>query len=130
MLQLPPFLLKVVEKLKSIKKKTSGGILGAMTGSMTDDSTAGTVGGAGTTSATTENRLDKFEKSMIKLQDLLHNPKECEFNVVTIPTELATAESERFVYYYITFIIIAIIIFYLIIINFIIYNTILHYTWY
>ena len=94
MLQLPPFLLKVVEKLKSIKKKTSSGIIGAMTG-MTDDNVNESGNNSGTSH--TENRLDKFEKSMIKLQDLLHNPKECEFNVVTIPTELATAESERFV---------------------------------
>ena len=42
-----------------------------------------------------EIAFDKFENSMVKLQELLHNPKDCEFNVVTIPTELATAESER-----------------------------------
>ena len=83
MLQLPPFLLEVVSKLKSIRRKTGGG---GMTGGS---------GNSGQQQQSEEGRLDRFEKSMINLQDMLHNPKECEFTVVTIPTELATAESGR-----------------------------------
>ena len=40
------------------------------------------------------DRLSKFENNMEKLEDMLHNPKESEFVVVTIPTEVAVAETK------------------------------------
>ena len=40
-------------------------------------------------------QLDKFEKRMERLEEILHNPKESEFTVVTIATEVASAETIR-----------------------------------
>jgi len=44
-----------------------------------------------------KDRLREFQYKMMELNDLLHNPNEAEFVVVTIPTELAVAETERLV---------------------------------
>jgi arsenite-transporting ATPase len=43
------------------------------------------------------DRLREFQLKMIELDDLLHDPARSEFVVVTIPTELAVAETERLV---------------------------------
>ena len=80
MLQLPEFLQELVGKMKAVRDK-AGGLMGG--------------GGGGEAEALGEKRLEKFERRMKRLELLLHNPKECEFAVVTIPTELATAESRR-----------------------------------
>lgn len=65
--------------------------MGAITG--TGGGTDSASDGSGV--QTGPDRLERFEQNMKTLQTLLHNPKECEFTVVTIPTELATAESAR-----------------------------------
>lgn len=85
MLTLPVFLKGLMQKLKKIRDKT--GMLGSMMG-------GGQSSGA---EEGVEDRLEKFEKRMDRLQALLHNPKETEFTVVTIPTELAVAETHRLV---------------------------------
>lgn len=41
------------------------------------------------------DKLEKFERRMERLEEILHNPKESEFTVVTIPTEVASAETIR-----------------------------------
>lgn len=80
MLDLPQFLQQLVSKVKSIRDK-----LGSM-GIMNSES-------AGESEA--QGRLEKFELDMKRLEQILHNPKEAEFVVVTIPTDLAVAESKR-----------------------------------
>jgi len=80
MLQLPEFLQELVGRMKAVRDK-AGSFMGG--------------GGDGPEVAPSERKLEKFEAKMKRLEMLLHNPKECEFAVVTIPTELATAESKR-----------------------------------
>ena len=93
MLQLPDFLTALVQKLKKIRDKagTIGGMMGMMGG--------GGGGGRSTEKSEevvdSERRLEKFEKRMERLDELLHSPREAEFTVVTIPTEVATAETVR-----------------------------------
>lgn len=88
MLNLPPFLIQLVEKLKSIRSKASGGILGAMSGMTSSTESERNVPEG-------EDKLSRFEKSMRRLDAMIHNERECEFVVVTIPTDVATAESSR-----------------------------------
>ena len=118
MLQLPPFLLTLVGRLRGIRDKTGslGGMFGGGSGGgsggggskasdkydqVLNDYGFGDDMGAGKDSPVTDSsskpvdRLTKFEDNMKELQSLLHNPKECEFTIVTIPTEMATAESAR-----------------------------------
>lgn len=90
MLQLPDFLQLLIGKLKKIRTKAGGlgGIMGMMGGSSASDSNEQerTPG---------EDKLEKFEKRMERLEEILHNPRESEFTVVTIPTEVASAETIR-----------------------------------
>lgn len=72
MLTLPEFLRGLIGKVKTIRDKTG---LGGVDNSI--------------------DRLSKFEKNMEKLEDILHSPKETEFVVVTIATEVALAETKR-----------------------------------
>lgn len=44
-----------------------------------------------------KDKLREFQYKMMQLNDLLHDPEEAEFVVVTIPTELAVVETERLV---------------------------------
>ena len=80
MLQLPEFMQELVGRMKAVRDK-AGSFMGG--------------GGEGPGVAASEKKLEKFEAKMKRLELLLHNPKECEFAVVTIPTELATAETRR-----------------------------------
>lgn len=100
MLKLPSFLLQLTEKLKKIRSKAGGGLFGGTaSGSSSsredeyDFLEKGEKPSAGATD--TEDKLTKFENNMRDLETMLHNNKECEFTVVTIPTELASAESVR-----------------------------------
>ena len=112
MLQLPPFLLTLVGRLRGMRDKTGslggmfggGGSSGASEASDKYDQVLNDYGfgdDPGKNSPVTDSsskpvdRLTKFEDNMKELQSLLHNPKECEFTIVTIPTEMATAESAR-----------------------------------
>ena len=88
MLQLPDFLQALMGKMKKIRSKAGG--IGDMLGGMR--------GGKNTKSdsqVADEDKLDKFEKRMERLEEILHNPKESEFTVVTIATEVASAETVR-----------------------------------
>lgn len=100
MLKLPAFLLQLTSKLKKVRSKMGGGGLFGSGGSSGAESKANEYDfldqddGASPPS-TTEDKLEKFEANMRDLQALLHDGKQCEFTVVTIPTELASAESGR-----------------------------------
>ena len=70
-----------------------------------DGSTADIATGASTTVSTSPednanngsggDRLERFIAQLQTLESLLHDPTKCEFVIVTIPTEVATAESKR-----------------------------------
>jgi anion-transporting ArsA/GET3 family ATPase len=77
MLSLPEFLRGLIVKVKTIRDKTN------ILGGDNKDSAVDSV-----------DRLTKFEKNMEKLEDILHSPKETEFIVVTIATEVAFAETK------------------------------------
>lgn len=91
MLQLPDFLQALIGKLKKVRSKAGGlgGIMNMMGG--------GKNKGESEIIENTpdEDKLEKFEKKMERLEEILHNSKECEFTVVTIPTEVASAETIR-----------------------------------
>ena len=96
MLSLPSFLQTVVEKVRKIRDKT--GSVGALLGGM--GSGAGVGSGSGAAGERfgedgTTDRLKEFERKMEVLEDMLHSPRDAEFVVVTIPTELAVAETVR-----------------------------------
>ena len=76
MLTLPDFLREFVRKARNVKDK-----FGAVLSDGSDDNGV--------------DRLTKFENNMEKLEDMLHNPKEAEFIVVTIPTVVAMEETRR-----------------------------------
>ncbi len=86
MLKLPIFLRELLQKVKRI---TSNNTLNKMMGAFSGDND--------NSKANNSNRLDKLEAKMKKLDDMLHNPKDSEFVVVTIPTEVANAETLRLV---------------------------------
>ena len=81
MLTLPDFLREFIRKVKIIRDKT-GGFMG---------------GGDTNVNEETVDRLSKFENNMEKLEDMLHNPKETEFVIVTIASEVAMAETKRLI---------------------------------
>ena len=87
MLSLPTFLKGLMQKLRKIRDKT-----GSFSNFLGMGSTS-TVQGSETQES--QGRLEKFEGRMDRLQSLLHNPKDTEFAVVTIATDLATAETKR-----------------------------------
>ena len=95
MLQLPDFLDSLIGKLKKVRAKTGGmaDVMGGMMG-------GGKGGGKGDLDDDgdddgDDDKLDKFQKRIERLEEILHNPKESEFTVVTIPTEVASAETIR-----------------------------------
>lgn len=96
MLQLPVFLQQLTKKLRSVRDKVGsmGGMMGMMGGMMGSQS-RGDAGRGAAPSAPANDRLEDFEGRMKRLEELLHDDKSCEFTIVTIPTELATAESCR-----------------------------------
>jgi arsenite-transporting ATPase len=81
MLQLPQFLQKLMTKLRKLRDNSA---LGSLMNSGKSESNIDKI-----------DRLAKFEDRMAKLEDFLHSPKVSEFAVVTIPTEVALAETER-----------------------------------
>lgn len=101
MLQLPAFLQKLIKKVLTISDKVdsfSNSPLGAMMGMGGQQSAAASpsAGAAGEAEKKiSKAKLAQFAKSMERLEALLHSASECEFTPVTIPTELATAETKR-----------------------------------
>ena len=94
MLQLPDFLQRLIGKLKKIREKTGGlgnimGMMGGNNNSNNNDNDNDNV------SQEDNDKLEKFEKKMERLEEILHNPRESEFTVVTIPTEVASSETIR-----------------------------------
>lgn len=75
MLSLPVFLQELLQRLKILRSKLN-------------------IPGSTSTSSG-KDRLSDLEDRMRRLETILHSPKECEFIVVTIPTEVAVAETKR-----------------------------------
>lgn len=89
MLKLPQFLRDAIEKTKKIRSKK--GAIDALFGGV-----GAMMGGARAPEERVDNsRLDAFQRSMETLDRIIHEPKEAEFAVVTIATEVARAETER-----------------------------------
>ena len=82
MLSLPEFLVDLVDKIRRVQEKT-GGLLGGQAPS--------------SATGTGDGKLLTFQDRMSRLEDLLHDPGRCEFSIVTIPTQLAAAETNRLV---------------------------------
>jgi len=104
MLKLPPFLLQLTAKLKKVRSKMGGGLFGGGGGSGSKSKANneydfldqdGDSDSYNTKTSSSGDKLEKFENNMRDLQNLLHDSKQCEFTVVTIPTALASAESGR-----------------------------------
>ena len=93
MLQLPDFLQRLIGKLKKIREKTGG--LGNIMGMMGGNSNNSNNNDNDNVSQEDNDKLEKFEKKMERLEEILHNPRESEFTVVTIPTEVASSETIR-----------------------------------
>mmetsp|Transcript_157 Transcript_157/g.191 ORF Transcript_157/g.191 Transcript_157/m.191 type:complete len:808 (-) Transcript_157:24-2447(-) len=91
MLQLPDFLQALIGKLKKVRTKAGGlgGIMNMMGGGQNKGESEMIE------NTPDEDKLEKFEKKMERLEEILHNSRECEFTVVTIPTEVASAETIR-----------------------------------
>jgi arsenite-transporting ATPase len=100
MLALPAFLQDLVDKVKGVRDSSTGGMLGSILGG---GGGGGAGAGAGAEAGSDnglplgEDRLTRFQERMGRLEDVLHNPSESEFSIVTIPTLLATAETKRLV---------------------------------
>ena len=93
MLQLPDFLQRLIGKLKKIREKTGG--LGNIMGMMGGNNNNNNNNDNDNVSQEDNDKLEKFEKKMERLEEILHNPRESEFTVVTIPTEVASSETIR-----------------------------------
>jgi anion-transporting ArsA/GET3 family ATPase len=77
MLSMPDFLIEFIGKVKSVLNKTSG-----------------ILGGSSQPTSNDQSKLSKFEKNMEVLDAMIHSPKDTEFVIVTIPTEVAVAETK------------------------------------
>eukprot|EP00981_Chlorochromonas_danica_P004738 scaffold954_cov173-Ochromonas_danica.AAC.24 len=86
MLELPAFLQKLLQRFRRIRDKADS--LAGMFGKMEENNG---------NEAKKEDKLQSFEDRMARLESVLHNAKETEFAVVTIPTDLAVAETQRLV---------------------------------
>ena len=95
MLALPTFLQVLVDKVKAIRDSSTGGILGSILGGGGGARGGAAAAGSGDGGPLGEDRLMRFQERMGRLEDVLHNPSESEFSIVTIPTQLATAETKR-----------------------------------
>ena len=93
MLKLPMFLKDSVQKIQSlqVKMKSMSGMLGMLGGAM-----GNAINDMDTISSNEGNNdLSKLEAKMQKLDNILHQSKDAEFTIVSIPTELAAAETKR-----------------------------------
>lgn len=92
LLQLPEFLNSVTGKLIKFKSKVNGAI-NALKGFFGSPS-----GGQESSAPTADNIMDKLEslqRRMSAMKSTFTNQKQTQFVIVTIPTSLAVAESER-----------------------------------
>lgn len=108
LLSFPEFLEGFLERVISIRERLRGAsslmdMFGGLAGGGKDKGfSEGDEGvGGGGLEAEDEglprDRLREFQLKMIELDDLLHDPARAEFVAVTIPTEMALAETERLV---------------------------------
>lgn len=97
MLKLPIFLRNSVQKIKSLqlKMKSMSGLAGMLGGAMNNAMSGFDSDRNPNSSVEEENDLANLEAKMEKLDRILHEPKEAEFTVVTIASELAAAETKR-----------------------------------
>jgi len=97
LLSLPSFLDDFLERLIALRKKLSGAtaMLSMFTGS--GGGGAGSGQGDGANFEEQRDRLRDLQVQMFALEDLLKDQDQTQFIIVTIPTELAMAESERLV---------------------------------
>lgn len=92
MLQLPLFLQKTMEKARSVRDKLQG--ITSMFGAFAGNSNKSNKDFLSEESPQ-EDRLKSFQTKMQRLESILHDPSQTEFVVVTIPTEVAMAETKR-----------------------------------
>ncbi|RYH24763.1 hypothetical protein EON65_16310 [archaeon] len=83
MLELPEVLQQLLLRFRNIRDKAS--------------SLSSLFSTEGNIASPTEDRLLAFQQRMARLEALLRNSEETEFLVVTIPTDLAVAETKRLV---------------------------------
>eukprot|EP00613_Pedinella_sp_CCMP2098_P075329 CAMPEP_0171912298 /NCGR_PEP_ID=MMETSP0993-20121228/10973_1 /TAXON_ID=483369 /ORGANISM="non described non described, Strain CCMP2098" /LENGTH=815 /DNA_ID=CAMNT_0012546069 /DNA_START=46 /DNA_END=2493 /DNA_ORIENTATION=+ len=98
LLSFPRFLDDFLEKLIALRAKLKGAsaVLNMFSGGGGSSQTDG-GGGEAADAEGAKDRLREFQVRMYALEDLLTDPSKSEFVVVTVPTELAVAETERLV---------------------------------
>lgn len=92
LLQLPVFIGSITTKLIKFRAKLNNAI----------DSFKAMFGGSSSSSKSSKffdtlSKLESFQEDLASLKSLLEDPRQTQFTVVTIPTALAVAESERLV---------------------------------
>lgn len=101
LLTFPDFLDRFIERLLLLRKRFQGvaNLVGGVS-SLLKNFGGGGGGAAGGSGALEDEpraviALQQYQEQMRELQRLLHDPETSEFCIVTIPTALALAESER-----------------------------------
>jgi arsenite/tail-anchored protein-transporting ATPase len=103
LLSFPEFLEGFLERVMAIRERLKGAstlmsMFGGGGGGAGDyDGEDGAAAAAADDGQPKRDRLREFQLKMIELDDLLHDPARAEFVGVTIPTEMAVAETERLV---------------------------------
>ncbi len=107
LLSFPEFLEGFLERVMAIRERLKGAsaLMNMFSGGDDDDGEEEGSGGAEAEAGVgadgqpkpKRDRLREFQLKMIELDDLLHDPARAEFVAVTIPTEMAVAETERLV---------------------------------
>jgi arsenite-transporting ATPase len=99
LLSFPEFLEGFLERVMAIRERLKGASTlfnmfggGGGGGDDDDDDEEEEVGGV---EEPKRDKIREFQLKMIELDDLLHDPARAEFVAVTIPTEMAVAETER-----------------------------------
>jgi len=100
LLTFPDFLDRFIERLLLLRQRFQGvaSLVGGVSSLLKN---FGGAGGSGVAGAVAEEEpravvaLQQYQQQMRELQALLHDPAVSEFCIVTIPTALALAESER-----------------------------------
>lgn len=93
MLQLPQFIQKLIGKVRSLREKSnsmSNGDAFKMFGDADEEDMTATL-----LKEDEDDLLTVLDRRMKRLEKVLHSEADCEFTAVTIPTELATAETKR-----------------------------------
>lgn len=90
MLQLPLFLQGTMQKMRGVRDKLQGLTAMFNFGGGTGDSRNNL-----NEQQLKQDRLQAFQEKMQRLEIILHDAKQTEFAVVTIPTEVAVAETKR-----------------------------------